>query len=168
MMVWLLAMNAIERVMTSLKAIDRLAEDIAAAAISGSWVTRNGIENMLDFKGAYILALRLGETVNVELPKIVACQLRPGWYIYAGSAQGSGGIRARVRRHFQDRKKMHWHIDLLTANSLDIAALAVAGGHECEFVGKLLDSLQFKVAIRGFGNTDCQYCESHLLATCAS
>ncbi len=161
-------MNAIERGMTSLTAIDRLAEDIAAAAISGSWVTRNGIETMPAFTGAYILALRLGETVNVELPKIAACRLRPGWYLYAGSAQGSGGIRARVRRHFQGRKKMHWHIDLLTANSLDIAALVVAGGDECDLVGKLLDSPRFKVAIKGFGNTDCRNCESHLLAACAS
>ena len=145
--------------------IDRISEDIAAAAISGSWVTRDGTENMPDVKGAYILALRLDETVNVELPRIAAGQLTPGWYIYVGNAQGSGGIRARIRRHFQDRKKIHWHIDLLTANSLDMAALAVAGGHECELVGKLLDSLKFKVAVRGFGNTDCQHCESHLLAT---
>ena len=154
--------------MTSLKTIDRLADDIADAGVSGFWVTQNDIEKMPDFKGAYILALRLGETINVELPRIDAGQLRPDWYVYAGSARGSGGIRARVRRHFQDTKTMHWHIDLLTVNSLEIAALAVAGGHECELVGKLLDSLQFKVAIRGFGNTDCQYYESHLLATCAS
>lgn len=152
--------------MTSLKAIDRLADDIAEAGVSGSWVARNGIERMRDFKGAYILALQVGETIDVDFAGAVAGQLAPGWYVYAGSARGSGGIRARVRRHFHRSKTMHWHIDLLTVKSLEIAALAVAGGDECELVGKLLDSCRFKVALRGFGNTDCRRCESHLLAAC--
>jgi len=55
--------------MTSLKTIDRLADDIADAGVSGFWVTQNDIEKMPDFKGAYVLALRLGETINVELPE---------------------------------------------------------------------------------------------------
>ena len=160
-------MSAIERGMASSKEIDRLAEDIAAAGVSGSWVERSNVESMSAFKGAYILALRLGEAVEFELPKTAACRLTPGWYFYAGSARGSGGVRARVRRHFQERKKTHWHIDLLTAGSLDIAALAVAGGHECDLVRNLLDSRRFIVAMKGFGSTDCPSCESHLLAPSA-
>ena len=61
-----------------------------------------------------------------------------------------------------------WHIDWLTAHAVKMAALAVADGRECELVGKLLNSLRFKVAAAGFGSTDCRLCESHLLTTSES
>ena len=41
--------------------------------------------------------------------------LAPGCYVYAGSARGPGGIRARVRRHLRPDKTPHWHIDQVTA-----------------------------------------------------
>lgn len=161
-------MTTIGPVMTSLKAIDRLKDDIAAAGIAaggsaGCWVTRPDIEDMTSRKGAYILAVRLGETIHLELPRMAGGRLLPGWYAYAGSANGSGGIRARVRRHFRGAKKLHWHIDRLTANAPDMAALAVTGGNECRLVERLLGSGRFKTPLTGFGSTDCRRCESHLL-----
>ena len=146
---------------------DRLARDVSAAGVSGSWITRNCIEHMPSLGGAYILALELDRTVHVKFATGVAGQLEPGWYVYAGSARGSGGIRARVRRHFREQKPVHWHIDLLTTRVRDMAALAVADGCECELVRKLLDSGQFWPALAGFGSTDCRRCESHLLTACA-
>ena len=143
---------------------DRLGDGIAAAGVSGLWVTQDEIGKMPDLRGAYVLVLRLDKTINIKFPRIAFDQLMPGWYVYLGSARGSGGIRARVKRHFQYRKTAHWHIDRLTEKSVEMAALAVADGHECELVGKLLKSLRFKVAVAGFGNTDCHLCESHLLA----
>lgn len=80
--------------MTSIQTIDRLADDIAAAGVSGIWVTRNGIEKMPDFKGAYILALQLGETINVELPRAIAGQLAP-------SGAGLFIWKLRISRHRQ-------------------------------------------------------------------
>ena len=149
--------------MASRNAADRLKDDIAAAGIAGCWATRQDIEDMTSGKGAYILAVRLAETIHLALPGLAGCRLRPGWYVYAGSANGSGGIRARVRRHFRGGKKMHWHIDRLTANAPDMAALAVTGGNECRLVERLLGCGRFKTALTGFGSTDCRTCESHLL-----
>ncbi len=51
--------------MTSHREIDRLADDIANAGVSGQWLTPGDIGNMTDFKDAYILALRLGESIGI-------------------------------------------------------------------------------------------------------
>ncbi len=144
---------------------NQLADGVAAAGVFGRWVTRDDFGHLPHIKGAYVLAVRLDQTVHIDTPIAVAGQLTPGWYLYLGSAWGSGGIRARVGRHFRHRKKKHWHIDQLTAASVDIVALAVVNGHECELVAKLLQSRHFNVALTGFGSTDCRRCESHLLAS---
>jgi Uri superfamily endonuclease len=147
---------------------DQLGGNIVAAGVSGLWVTQAEIGKMPDFRGAYVLVLRLDETVRIELPRGASDHLMPGWYFYVGSARGSGGIRARVRRHFRSKNTAHWHIDRLTMEAVEMAALAVADGHECDLAGKLLESLRFKVAAAGFGSTDCRICESHLLTTSQS
>ncbi len=150
-------------VMTPVGILDRLGDDIAAAGVSGFWVTQGEIERVPDFGGAYVLVLRLDETIHIEFPRVASDQLMPGWYLYAGSARGSGGVRARVQRHFRYDKTTHWHIDRLTVHAVEMAALAVVDGHEYELVGKLLKSQCFVVATAGFGSTDCSLCESHLL-----
>ena len=149
--------------MTPVGIPDRLGDDIAAAGVSGLWVTPDEIGKTPAFGCAYVLVLRLDETIQIEFPRVASDQLMPGWYVYVGSARGSGGIRARIKRHFQHGKTAHWHIDLLTMHAVEMAALAVTDGHECELVDKLLESLRFKVAATGFGSTDCSRCESHLL-----
>jgi Uri superfamily endonuclease len=149
--------------MTPVEILDRFGGEFADAGVFGLWVKPDEIGKMPDRRGAYVLVLRLDEPIHIEFPRVACDQLIPGWYVYLGSARGSGGIRARVKRHFQHRKKAHWHIDRLTVRAVEMAALAVVDGYECELVGKLLESLQFKVAAAGFGSTDCRLCEGHLL-----
>jgi Uri superfamily endonuclease len=149
--------------MTPFGILDRLSDDFAAAGVLGHWVTPDEIGKMPELKGAYVLALRLENTVHIEFSRVNCDQLFPGWYVYVGSAKGRGGIRARVKRHFRYDKKAHWHIDRLTVHAVEMAALAVAGGYECELVDTLLNSHRFEVAVPGFGSTDCSRCESHLL-----
>ena len=149
--------------MTTIGFLDRFGREFAAAGVSGLWVTQGEIGRMPDFGGAYALVLRLDETIHIEFPGVTCDRLMPGWYVYVGSAKGRGGIRARVRRHFRSVKTAHWHIDRLTVHAVEMVALAVADGHECELVGKLLKSPKFKTAAAGFGSTDCSLCESHLL-----
>ncbi len=84
--------------------LDRLGDDIAAAGVLGHWVTPDEIGKMPDFGGAYVLVLRLDKAIHIEFPSVASDQLMPGWYLYAGSARGSGGVRARVQRHFQCEK----------------------------------------------------------------
>jgi Uri superfamily endonuclease len=50
----------------------------------------------------------------VRLPNKPSVSLVPGRYIYAGSAYGPGGLKARVSRHMRRAKRSQWHIDQLT------------------------------------------------------
>ncbi|MCK9541293.1 MAG: DUF123 domain-containing protein [Novosphingobium sp.] len=87
-----------------------------------------------------------------------------GWYVYAGSARGPGGIRARLRRHFRRDKKRHWHIDDLTCAAKHLRAVPLAGGAECAIVARLMELEGFAPALAGFGSSDCRVCPAHLLA----
>jgi hypothetical protein len=58
--------------------------------------------------GAYVLAIGIDAPVDVSFFGHRA-RLGPGTYVYAGSAFGPGGIRARLRRHFRRDKKLHWY-----------------------------------------------------------
>jgi Uri superfamily endonuclease len=115
-----------------------------------------------DCGGAYALAICLGVAVEAAFAGKVA-RLEPGLYIYAGSAYGPGGIRARLRRHFRRDKKLHWHVDRLTNAASSMAAVAVAAGRECAIVERLAASAGFTPVLAGFGSSDCRRCTTHLL-----
>ncbi|WP_338468594.1 DUF123 domain-containing protein [Novosphingobium sp. ZN18A2] len=89
--------------------------------------------------------------------------MAPGWYAYAGSAKGPGGIGARLARHFRKDKRIHWHVDRLTVAAADFAALALPDGTECAIVRGLEGTGRFAHALKGFGSSDCPRCRSHLL-----
>ena len=114
--------------------------------------------------GAYIMCLHLPSLVEIADPRLPISWLATGWYFYVGSARGSGGIRARLKRHFQADKRLHGHIDQLTANADQIAALALVDDRECELVDKLLKSGRFSIPVAGFGSSDCRRCASRLLS----
>ena len=134
-----------------------------ALAPNSGWFTGQQIDLIPNLAGAYILLLRLDVTVGISLPRQAGVQLLPGWYAYAGSARGKGGMRGRLRHHFRNNKKPHWHIDRLTLNACDMAALPIADGRECDLLAGLLQLPGFGVVIKGFGASDCAICESHLL-----
>ncbi|NQV22245.1 MAG: GIY-YIG nuclease family protein [Rhodospirillales bacterium] len=90
--------------------------------------------------------------------------LAPGLYLYAGSANGPGGIRARVLRHTRRNKLRHWHVDRLTGNARVIAVAAMVGGNECKIVEAVSALPQVTVPAPGFGSSDCRTCPAHLLA----
>ncbi len=113
--------------------------------------------------GSYLLCMHLNDCVSVSYGAHKDKPLSPGWYIYAGSAYGPGGLRARISRHLRKEKPIHWHVDQLTSQS-EIQAIALPGANECDLVVRLLDSGAFTVPAKGFGSTDCRNCESHLLA----
>ena len=113
--------------------------------------------------GAYLLLLLVGQSAVIE-HRHATVTFAPGWYAYAGSAYGPGGIRARVRRHLRRDKKPHWHVDRLTALAQTVDAFALPGGTECALVEILSDSGLFRHALPGFGSSDCRQCASHLLA----
>ena len=116
--------------------------------------------------GAYLLLIVLPEPLRVSLPRRPEAVLPPGRYLYAGSARGPGGLRARLARHLQAPpsgtvRKPHWHIDRLIAAGATDGAWIIPGGDECALVTALA---HLPVPLPGFGSTDCRRCASHLLA----
>jgi Uri superfamily endonuclease len=138
--------------------------ELRTAGYRALLVTADKLGELGNRKGAYLLALHLPRAVPPGTTGRSSQFIDPGCHIYAGSAYGPGGLHARLRRHLNPAKTVHWHVDRLTTNADDMAALAVPDGRECRLVEALLGSRQFRIAVPGFGSTDCRNCEGHLLA----
>ncbi|WP_243924334.1 GIY-YIG nuclease family protein [Novosphingobium beihaiensis] len=120
------------------------------------------VETVWGEPGAYVLLMDLESPVRFARKGIAATSLS-GWLVYAGSARGRGGIGARLRRHFRQDKKVHWHADELTNTAARLSALAIPEGAECSIVARLTASGRFETALAGFGSSDCRCCQAHLL-----
>jgi Uri superfamily endonuclease len=87
-----------------------------------------------------------------------------GWYAYAGSALGSGGLQARLARHARTQKRLHWHIDYLLKRARLVQSwhTACPARLECAWASALLQVPKAQIAIRRFGASDCR-CLGHLI-----
>jgi Uri superfamily endonuclease len=110
--------------------------------------------------GAYLLLVKLRNVTFVKLPNRPSVSLVPGDYIYAGSANGPGGLKARVSRYMLRGKRRRWHIDELTETGDVLRAWIFPGGSECDLVDV---NSALPIPIAGFGSTDCKRCRSYLL-----
>ncbi len=90
-------------------------------------------------------------------------ELSQGTYIYAGNANGPGGIQARLARHARPTKQIRWHIDQLTIKASQIAAVALPGADECGVVAWARQQPGASFPLTGFGSSDCRICRAHLL-----
>jgi len=117
--------------------------------------------------GAYVLLIRLDAPLSV-VRRGNERSFAPGWYAYAGSANGPGGLRARLARHLRKDKRPHWHVDPLTMAAARIAAFALPSAVECELADRLAASGAFRHVGGGFGSSDCRRCPSHLLSLAGS
>lgn len=108
--------------------------------------------------GSYALWLRLEGPLEVQAGKRKGL-LPAGDYLYCGSARGSGGLRARLARHMRKNKRVHWHIDQLTAAASLLGAFVEEQGDECALNAALAD---LPIPIAGFGSSDCRRCAAHL------
>jgi Uri superfamily endonuclease len=111
--------------------------------------------------GAYLLTITLAAPLSGRFAR-TPFTLAPGNYAYCGSANGPGGIAARVGRHLRAEKKAHWHVDQLTMAAAGISALGFPGGSECLLVERLV-AAGATFPLPGFGSSDCRCCTSHLL-----
>jgi Uri superfamily endonuclease len=119
-------------------------------------------EDLPSVPGAYALHFDLKTALAVPVARLGHPTLTPGTYVYAGSARGAGGIRARVARHLKPDKRPHWHVDYLSAVAVCTGVRVYPGGHECDLVADLL-AAGATVPVPGFGSSDCRVCGSHLV-----
>lgn len=112
--------------------------------------------------GTYILILQSQLNQSIQIGRWGWLDVVPGYYLYVGSAFGSGGVRARVSRHFRLTKKLHWHIDYLRAVLTPAEAWVSYAATRLEHQwAKSLHSSHTMAAVHGFGCSDCS-CDSHL------
>ncbi|MBW2311193.1 MAG: DNA/RNA nuclease SfsA [Deltaproteobacteria bacterium] len=110
-------------------------------------------------RGSYLLILKIDRTMALEIGRLGTHTFSKGYYVYVGSAMRN--LRTRVKRHLQRRKKLHWHIDYLTAHTGEMIPLPIRSSRrdECEIAKALLSIMQMGPS--GFGSSDCP-CQTHL------
>lgn len=114
--------------------------------------------------GTYVLILELEQAAAIQVGALGRFDFQAGRFGYVGSAQGLGGLRARIRRHARPpgEKRTHWHIDyLLDGSQLREAWWEVGRGRgECRWAEIL--SRSGSRYPQGFGASDCR-CAGHLI-----
>jgi Uri superfamily endonuclease len=123
-------------------------------------------ESLPGVAGAYALRFRVDAPISIPVQRLGNPVLIPGTYVYAGSAFGPGGIRARVLRHLRTGKRPHWHVDRLSAVAECIGVEGFPGRNECELVADFLFS-GAEIPVAGFGSSDCRTCRAHLVRLAA-
>jgi Uri superfamily endonuclease len=113
--------------------------------------------------GTYVLVLRFSKRLEIVVGKLGVLAVRPGCYVYVGSALGPGGLAARVGRHCRPEKTLRWHVDYLRAEAqVEEVWYATGKSHrECRWTSVLRAFPGASVPLTGFGASDCG-CRSHL------
>ena len=114
--------------------------------------------------GTYALILVAKETRCLRIGRLGSLALRPGWYVYVGSAFGPGGLGARLAHHRKRAARPHWHVDHLRLHT-QLARVwythdPVRREHQWARVMPRLPGAE--APLRGFGASDCA-CTSHLV-----
>ncbi|MBK8946603.1 MAG: GIY-YIG nuclease family protein [Ignavibacteriae bacterium] len=116
--------------------------------------------------GIYFLEIKILRKCCIEIKKFGRISFEKGFYYYVGSAQRN--LKQRILRHHRKIKKLHWHVDFITANeNSKIENIFTFPNNlkkeECFFVNFLETEFQLVHKIKNFGNSDCKNCTSHLL-----
>jgi sugar fermentation stimulation protein A len=116
--------------------------------------------------GVYILEIFVKNSFTITLRKKDKFILSKGYYYYFGSAQKN--LSSRINRHKRKDKITHWHIDNITVNTnaeiINTFIMEDVGkDYECKLREKVEDYFKLIHPIKGFGNSDCENCISHLL-----
>jgi Uri superfamily endonuclease len=112
--------------------------------------------------GTYVVVLRNRLSLSLQIGRRGELAVRPGFYLYVGSALGSGGLVARVSRHCRGGTRKHWHIDYLRARTQPVAVWYRYSRTRLEHDwAAVLARTSDMVPVKGFGCSDCQ-CDAHL------
>jgi Uri superfamily endonuclease len=113
--------------------------------------------------GTYVLIFSTCLKAQIEVGKLGTLQLKPGFYIYVGSAFGPGGLEARIAHHCRKTDRPHWHIDYLGPflKLIEIWYTYDPVHREHQWAKLISDIRGTSVPLVGFGSSDCR-CKSHL------
>lgn len=112
--------------------------------------------------GTYALILKSDFSAELQIGRWGRLDVKPGYYIYVGSAFGPGGVKARVSRHFREKKKMHWHIDYLREMASPVSAwCSYAQVNQEHDWAQLFAEMDGASSVKSFGCSDCG-CKAHL------
>ncbi|MCA9904476.1 MAG: GIY-YIG nuclease family protein [Anaerolineae bacterium] len=106
----------------------------------------------------------MSEARHLTVGKLGTFEFPVGWYVYVGSAHGSGGLRARLAHHLSSAAKPHWHIDYLrlAAPLWSVWYRASETVFEHLWATQLLALPGAEMPVRRFGASDCT-CATHLI-----
>ena len=117
-------------------------------------------------KGDYALLIYLADERRLQIGALGVFDFPAGYYVYVGSARGSGGLRARVGRHLRPpgAKPRRWHIDwlLAAAAGVDVFSLVGEERQECAWAAAMQQTPGAQIVAPGFGASDCS-CPAHLI-----
>lgn len=116
-------------------------------------------------KGTYILHMHLPTHAHLVIGRLGAYDFAEGWYLYVGSAFGTGGLRGRLKHHLAPVTRPHWHVDYLrqVAPVYVVWCLASETIYEHAWAQVLRNMDGGHVPVSRFGASDCR-CETHLVS----
>ena len=129
----------------------------------GRFRIRNDSSQMLPKSGTYAIILLSCTQDVIQVGRLGALQLKPGFYIYIGSAFGPGGLRARISHHKSISKRPRWHVDYLRAlTCLQGVWYTYDSLHREHQWAEVFERMRTaSMPLGGFGSSDCN-CKSHL------
>ena len=113
--------------------------------------------------GSYVLIMHLDQPTAITVGKLGTFEFAAGWYAYAGSALGQGGLAARLAYHQRREKSYHWHIDYLSEHLApdEVWYTNDPTHREHHWSEVLSHTAGASIPLPGFGSSDCR-CISHL------
>jgi Uri superfamily endonuclease len=119
-----------------------------------------------DFKshpGTYALLLSSAADAVIRVGRLGELRLQQGFYVYVGSACGTGGVRARLAHHMRPAEHPHWHIDYLRRHTTlnEVWFCYDRKSRERGWAKCFAEMKGASVPMAGFGSSDCD-CETHL------
>jgi Uri superfamily endonuclease len=107
--------------------------------------------------GTYALLLSSKTDAVIRIGRLGDLRLQPGFYVYIGSALGSGGVRGRLGHHVRPAERPHWHIDYLRKKTTVAAVWFRYHGKSLEhaWAKRFAAMLGASVPMVGFGSSDC-------------
>lgn len=114
-------------------------------------------------RGTYVVIAGLEIEKYIRVGKIGTFCFQPGFYAYAGSAFGPGGLMSRIMHHIRISSKPHWHMDYFRreAKICEIWLCYDQKPLEHVFADTFLAMDSCSVPAKRFGSSDCK-CISHL------